>query len=77
MNKPSVTRMEAVLEAIRNSKPIPPTIRDIQEKTGITSSSMVDYYLDRLEAEGKIRLIRNKNGFRVPRGIVPVDAQAG
>lgn len=49
----------------------PPSIREIGEKTGITSTSVVNYYLDQLEKMGKIERDRKiSRGVRVA-GIVP------
>lgn len=73
MNKPSISRKEAVLEVIRAAKPLPPTVRDIQEATGIPSTSVVTYYLDRLEEEGKIVRLRNKKGHALTRGLLPAE----
>jgi repressor LexA len=42
----------------------PPSIREIGEKTGITSTSVVNYYLDQLEKMGKIERDR-----RISRGV--------
>lgn len=72
MNKPSISRKDAVLEVIRTSKPLPPTYQDIMALTGIPSTSVVNYYLDRLEDEGKIIRLRNKNGIALTRGLLPV-----
>ena len=44
----------------------PPSIREIGEKTGITSTSVVNYYLDQLEKMGKIERDRKiSRGVRV------------
>lgn len=42
----------------------PPTIREIGEETGITSTSVVNYYLDQLEKMGKIERQR-----KISRGV--------
>jgi SOS-response transcriptional repressor LexA len=51
-------RKEVVLQAIKDYRAshhgISPTVRDLMELTGITSSSLVLYYLDKLEAEKAI-----------------------
>jgi repressor LexA len=45
----------------------PPSIREIGEKTGISSTSVVNYYLDQLEKMGKIERDRKiSRGVRVP-----------
>ena len=59
MTKINNDRMLSVYDAIRTSSPLPPTIRDLMQATGISSTSVVDYYLGRLEKEGLI--------IRVPR----------
>jgi len=47
----------------------PPSIREIGEKTGITSTSVVNYYLDQLEKMGKIERDRKiSRGVRVSGG---------
>lgn len=37
-----------------------PTIREISDNTDITSTSVVQYYLDKLETKGLINLIPNE-----------------
>ena len=54
-----------VLEAIRNSKPLTPTIRELMTATGVTSSSTLRYYLIKLEKLGEIKRVP-----RVSRGII-------
>ena len=52
----------------------PPSIREIGEKTGITSTSVVNYYLDQLEKMGKIERDRKiSRGVRVSGVAVSVD----
>ena len=52
----------------------PPSIREIGEKTGITSTSVVNYYLDQLEKMGKIERDRKiSRGVRVSGTPVSVD----
>ncbi|MFN8387476.1 MAG: transcriptional repressor LexA [Anaerolineales bacterium] len=52
----------------------PPSIREIGEKTGITSTSVVNYYLDQLEKMGKIERDRKiSRGVRVSGVSAPVD----
>lgn len=60
-NKKSNNRFE-VLEAIRRFKSdhgYSPSMRDLMEMTGISSLSVVKYYLDQLEMDGLIRRDRN------------------
>lgn len=66
----SFFRKKVILETVRKSKPLPPTIRDLQKATGITSTSVVNYYLDILEKEGKIVRVRDENGNCLARGIL-------
>ena len=59
MNRENLTkRAEDVLEAIINFKinndGLSPTLRDIMRVTDITSSSVVTYYLNKLEHQGFI-----------------------
>jgi SOS-response transcriptional repressor LexA len=65
-------RRELVLQAIKdyrkNHRGIPPTHRELCELTGITSSSVLNYYLQKLEEAGAI--------FRyhgIARGIVVIE----
>lgn len=52
----------------------PPSIREIGERTGITSTSVVNYYLDQLEKMGKIERDRKiSRGVRVAGSIAAVD----
>jgi len=56
-------RESKVLSAIKNhwrEFTIPPTIRDIQKATGITSTSIARYYMLRLEKHGAIKRIKSK-----------------
>ena len=55
----------SVLTAIRNSKPLTPTIRELMTATGVTSSSTMRYYLIKLEKLGEIKRVP-----RVSRGII-------
>lgn len=68
-------RQERMLEAIRKSlatRGYPPTIRELGEVVGISSTSLVNYHLKRLEALGHIR--RNPD---VSRGIQLVQEPSG
>lgn len=57
--------LDFVLEYQRENR-YPPSIREIGEKTGITSTSVVNYYLDQLEKMGKIERDRKiSRGVRV------------
>jgi repressor LexA len=61
------TRQDAILRFIRAfyaESRFPPTIREIQERCNITSTSVVDYNLKALEEKGYIR--RNK---KISRGL--------
>jgi repressor LexA len=53
-----------VLERFNNQNGYPPSIREICDKTGISSTSVVNYYLNQLEESGHIE----RDG-RVSRGI--------
>ncbi|MCC6501182.1 MAG: repressor LexA [Anaerolineales bacterium] len=57
--------LDFVLEYQRENR-YPPSIREIGEKTGITSTSVVNYYLDQLEKMGKIERDRKiSRGVRI------------
>ena len=61
-----------VLERFADQNGYPPSIREIGSNTNITSTSVVNYYLDQLEEDGYIerdrnvsrgvRLLKNKSG---------------
>ncbi len=52
------------LKEYQDSEGYPPTIREIGEETGISSTSVVNYYLDQLEKMGKIERQR-----KISRGV--------
>ena len=52
------------LKEYQDREGYPPTIREIGEETGITSTSVVNYYLDQLEKMGKIERQR-----KISRGV--------
>src|ERR1044071_8356101 len=60
------------IETFLEENDYPPTIRDIQNELGISSTSVVDYNLKALEARNDIR--RNKN---ISRGIELVGRASG
>lgn len=65
--KPLTRRQKAILDFIQDFTDVhsyPPTIREIQEGLGISSTSVVDYNLNVLEQRNEIR--RNRN---ISRGI--------
>jgi repressor LexA len=62
------------LSEYQHTNKYPPSIREIGEKTGITSTSVVNYYLDQLEKMGKIERDRKiSRGVRVSGGAASVD----
>ena len=62
------------LAAYQRENRYPPSIREIGEKTCITSTSVVNYYLDQLEKMGKIERDRKiSRGVRVSGVSAPVD----
>lgn len=73
MNKLSV-KQRAILKFLRDfldRKGYPPSVREIQEACGISSTSVVDYNLRALERSGHIHRDRD-----VSRGIEMLDARA-
>jgi repressor LexA len=52
------------LQVYQRANKYPPSIREIGEKTGITSTSVVNYYLDQLEKKGLIERDR-----KISRGV--------
>jgi len=62
------------LSEYQRANKYPPSIREIGEKTGITSTSVVNYYLDQLEKMGKIERDRKiSRGVRVSGGTTSVE----
>ncbi|MDX1437458.1 MAG: transcriptional repressor LexA [Anaerolineales bacterium] len=56
------------LDRFQSKNGYPPSIREIGKRTGISSTSVVNYYLDQLEDEGYIERDRNvSRGIRVKR----------
>ena len=59
----SVSSRALVLQAIQDcwrEFSVPPTIRDVQKRTGIGSTSVVRYHYLRLEKNGAIKRINGK-----------------
>lgn len=65
-------RILDVLEAFQQKYGYPPSIREICEKTGISSTSVVNYYLDQLQELGYIE--RDQGVSRGIRLIKPAEA---
>src|ERR1043165_9901154 len=57
-------RILARMQVYHHENKYPPSIREIGEKTGITSTSVVNYYLDQLEKKGLIERDR-----KISRGV--------
>ncbi len=57
-------RILEFLQQYQRENKYPPSIREIGEKTGITSTSVVNYYLDQLEKKGMIERDR-----KISRGV--------
>ncbi len=57
-------RILEFLQAYQHENKYPPSIREIGEKTGISSTSVVNYYLDQLEKRGLIERDR-----KISRGV--------
>jgi len=65
--------LDFLLEYQRENK-YPPSIREIGEKTGISSTSVVNYYLDQLEKKGHIQRDRKiSRGVRLSGANASVD----
>ena len=56
------------LQDFQNENGYPPSIREIGEQTGISSTSVVNYYLDQLEKLGYIKRDRH-----ISRGVVATE----
>ena len=62
------------LEEYQRANKYPPSIREIGEKTGITSTSVVNYYLDQLEKRGMIERDRKiSRGVRLAKASASLD----
>jgi SOS-response transcriptional repressor LexA len=58
-----MTRADLVLVAIKDhwgEYVVPPTIRAVQDVTGINSTSQIRYYYKRLERRGLIKRVKGK-----------------
>jgi repressor LexA len=64
-----------ILERFQTQNGYPPSIREICEKTGISSTSVVNYYLDQLEEMGYIE--RDRRVSRGVRIMKPLEELAG
>jgi repressor LexA len=64
-----------VLERFQDQTGYPPSIREICEKTGISSTSVVNYYLEQLEEMGYIE--RDRRVSRGVRLLKPIEEIAG
>ncbi len=63
------------LEEYQKENKYPPSIREIGEKTGISSTSVVNYYLDQLEKQGLIERDRKiSRGVRLSNASALTDA---
>lgn len=68
-------RILLFLSEYQNTYGYPPSIREIGNKTGITSTSVVNYYLDQLEKAGYIeRESHISRGIRVVRELPEIEA---
>ena len=69
--------LKVIIDYKLNHDGLAPSTQEIinLNSTKITSSSMVVYYLDRLELAGLIRQLRDSRGHRVARGIVVVNGR--
>lgn len=63
---------EFILDFKESNDGIAPSTGEIMEATGISSSSMVSFYLQKLENAGMVRLLRADSGLKSPRGIVVI-----
>lgn len=63
----SEMRLYQVLEQFWRENCVPPTIRQLQERAKVTSTSMVKYYLNALERTG---YIEQRHGKPVPLWVI-------
>jgi hypothetical protein len=71
-------RSRVVLDFIRGfvrRHRVAPSIREIMVGCDLSTTSVVEYYLQRLEREGYLRRSMRTRTYRAPRGIVLVDSQ--
>lgn len=66
-SNPRLVKVYDFLKAQIAKRGIPPTLREICQGTGITSTSVVSYYLNRLQEQGLINIDRNiSRGVSLP-----------
>lgn len=77
MDRPS--RIVDFVKKFWTREQCPPTIREIGSETGITSTSVVSYYLDKLYQAGRLRKTRRgpaPNLYGEPRNDAPIRFKA-
>ncbi len=57
----TLDRLYEIIESFIGQNGYPPTVRELCEKMGVKSSSTIFYYLEKLEAQGRIKKSSNKN----------------
>ncbi|MBQ3047694.1 MAG: transcriptional repressor LexA [Clostridia bacterium] len=63
-NKKTEETLNKVLRVIKmylNEKGFPPSVRELQKEMDVSSTSTIQYYLDKLEENGQIKRAGNKN----------------
>jgi SOS-response transcriptional repressor LexA len=66
--QPKEEKVWSFIKEFRKEHPYGPTLREIQKAVGVSSPSMVIWYLDKLEKAGRIRRER-----RLSRSIVVLE----
>lgn len=75
LNERSRTVLDFIRGFVRRHR-VAPSIREIMAGCDLTTTSVVEYYLQRLEREGYLRRSMRTGTYRAPRGIVLVDSQS-
>jgi LexA DNA binding domain-containing protein len=75
LNERSRTILDFIRGFVRRHR-VAPSIREIMAGCDLTTTSVVEYYLQRLEREGYLRRSMRTGTYRAPRGIVLLDSQA-
>ena len=57
----TLDKLYEIIETFIGQNGYPPTVRELCEKMGVKSSSTIFYYLEKLEAQGRIKKSSNKN----------------
>jgi len=57
----TLNKVLRVIKMYLNEKGFPPSVRELQKEMNVSSTSTIQYYLDKLEENGQIKRAGNKN----------------